>query len=63
MPAWRAALEDYDEEFGDRDPDEQPTMRRDAVRAQPARRQTHPVLHAPQHAIRRLIQPADGSAL
>jgi hypothetical protein len=26
MPAWRAALEDYDEEFGDRDPDEQPTM-------------------------------------
>jgi hypothetical protein len=26
MPAWKAALEDYDEEFGDRDPDEQPTM-------------------------------------
>ena len=26
MPAWRAALADYDEEFGDRDPDEQPTM-------------------------------------
>jgi hypothetical protein len=26
MPAWRAALADYDEEFGDRDPDEQPVM-------------------------------------
>lgn len=26
MPAWKAALADYDEEFGDRDPDEQPTM-------------------------------------
>jgi len=26
MPAWRAALSDYDEEFGDRDPDEQPVM-------------------------------------
>ncbi|HEV2377842.1 MAG TPA: hypothetical protein VGS19_37475 [Streptosporangiaceae bacterium] len=26
MPAWRAALADYDEEFGDRDPAEQPTM-------------------------------------
>lgn len=26
MPAWRAALADYDEEFGDKDPDEQPTM-------------------------------------
>jgi hypothetical protein len=26
MPAWKAALADYDEEFGDKDPDEQPTM-------------------------------------
>ena len=26
MPAWRVALADYDEEFGDRDPDEQPVM-------------------------------------
>jgi hypothetical protein len=26
MPAWKAALSDYDEEFGDRDPDEQPVM-------------------------------------
>ena len=26
MPAWKAALADYDEEFGDRDPDEQPTL-------------------------------------
>ena len=26
MPAWRAALADFDEEFGDRDPDEQPVM-------------------------------------
>ena len=26
MPAWKAALADYDEEFGDRDPGEQPTM-------------------------------------
>jgi hypothetical protein len=26
MPAWKAALADYDEEFGDRDPDEQPVM-------------------------------------
>jgi len=26
VPAWKAALSDYDEEFGDRDPDEQPTM-------------------------------------
>jgi hypothetical protein len=26
MPAWRAALADYDEEFGDRDPDQQPVM-------------------------------------
>lgn len=26
MPAWRAALADYDEEFGDREPDEQPVM-------------------------------------
>lgn len=26
MPAWKAAKADYDEEFGDRDPDEQPTM-------------------------------------
>ncbi|HLK01975.1 MAG TPA: vWA domain-containing protein [Streptosporangiaceae bacterium] len=26
MPAWRAALADYDEEFGDRDPDEQPVL-------------------------------------
>ncbi len=26
MPAWKVALADYDEEFGDRDPDEQPTM-------------------------------------
>jgi hypothetical protein len=26
MPAWRAALADFDAEFGDRDPDEQPTM-------------------------------------
>ena len=26
MPAWKAALADYDEEFGDRDPDDQPTM-------------------------------------
>jgi hypothetical protein len=26
MPAWKAALADYDEEFGDRAPDEQPTM-------------------------------------
>jgi len=26
LPAWKAALADYDEEFGDRDPDEQPTM-------------------------------------
>lgn len=26
MPAWKAALSDYDEEFGDKDPDEQPTM-------------------------------------
>jgi len=26
MPAWKAALSDYDEEFGDRDPADQPTM-------------------------------------
>lgn len=26
MPAWKAALADYDEEFGDRDPADQPTM-------------------------------------
>lgn len=26
MPAWKAALADYDEEFGDRDPDEQPVL-------------------------------------
>lgn len=26
MPAWKAALSNYDEEFGDRDPSEQPTM-------------------------------------
>ncbi len=26
IPAWKAALADYDEEFGDRDPDEQPVM-------------------------------------
>jgi len=26
MPAWKAALDDYDEEFGDRDPDEQPVL-------------------------------------
>jgi hypothetical protein len=26
MPAWKAALADFDEEFGDRDPDEQPVM-------------------------------------
>jgi hypothetical protein len=26
MPAWKAALADYDEEFGDRAPDEQPTL-------------------------------------
>ena len=26
MPAWKAALADYDEEFGDKDPDEQPTL-------------------------------------
>jgi hypothetical protein len=26
MPAWKAALADYDEEFGDKDPDEQPVM-------------------------------------
>jgi hypothetical protein len=26
MPAWKAAKADYDEEFGDRDPDEQPVM-------------------------------------
>jgi hypothetical protein len=26
LPAWKAALADYDEEFGDRDPDEQPVM-------------------------------------
>ena len=26
MPAWKAALADYDEEFGDRDPGEQPVM-------------------------------------
>lgn len=26
MPAWKAALSDYDEEFGDRDPPDQPTM-------------------------------------
>lgn len=26
MPAWKAALADYDEEFGDRDPGDQPTM-------------------------------------
>jgi hypothetical protein len=26
MPAWKAALADYDVEFGDRDPDEQPVM-------------------------------------
>lgn len=26
MPAWKAALSDFDEEFGDRDPDEQPVL-------------------------------------
>ncbi len=26
MPAWKAALADYDEEFGDKDPGEQPVM-------------------------------------
>jgi hypothetical protein len=26
MPAWKAALADYDEEFGDKDPDDQPVM-------------------------------------